>query len=562
MKEVLIIGSGISGMTAAIGCASRGAKATLISPLPSERSQSVMAAGGINAALDHNHEGDSIELHIEDTLKGGAYLAGPEAVRELCEDAPRIVEWLRKIGTVFSINEEGEIDQRAFGGQSCRRTCFCGASTGKQIVTALIMEARRLEGKGLIRRLTGYHFHSALIDGDRCYGAALYSERDERIEAFYADALIMATGGQNALFGKTTGSTICDGYAAGRLFMQGVELKNLEFIQYHPTTIETSQKRMLISEAARGEGGRLYYEEDGERVYFMEDEFGEKGNLMPRDVVSRCIYLTGRQVWLDVSFLGRDHIDQRIPEIRDLCQKYRGIDISEESIPVAPSVHYFMGGFAVDDDHRTNIDGIYAVGECASRYHGANRLGGNSLLSAIHSGRVAAAAVCSDDGIDPEDEDAVGARDSSGGLKEISDRIERYIQKENAALEKMRETKSTFPVTYIRKMLAETMAENLGIVRDEKALREGLEDIDFYLRAAGSINFDGCAQAYANYSIMSILALAKATLISAASRKESRGAHYRSDYPDTEEAWRAATVISYDEGAYNVRLDKEGRYEN
>ena len=550
MKEVLIIGSGISGMTAAIQCASAGANATLVSPLPSERSQSVMAAGGINAALDHNHEGDTVERHVEDTLKGGAYLAGIEAVRELCEDAPEIVEWLRRIGTVFSTNETGEIDQRAFGGQSCRRTCFCGASTGKQIVTSLIMEARRLEGMGLIRRLTGYHFHSGLIAGGRCYGAALYSEKEERLEPFYADSVIMATGGQNALFGKTTGSTICDGYAAGKLFMQGLELKNLEFIQYHPTTIETSQKRMLISEAARGEGGRLYYEENGERVYFMEEEFGEKGNLMPRDVVSRCIYLTGRQVWLDVSFLGKDHIDSRIPEIRDLCRKYRGIDISKDSIPVAPSVHYFMGGFAVDADHRTSIRGLYAVGESASRYHGANRLGGNSLLSAIHSGRVAAKAVCAE------------AFEVSNRTHELSSLFERYICDENEALENMRDTQSTFPVIYIRKMLAETMAGDLGIVRDEASLEEGLRDIDFYLGATGSINFDGGAPAYTNYSIVPILTLAKATLICAKFRKESRGAHYRSDYPDAGDEWRRATIVSYDDGAYNVRLDQEERYES
>lgn len=559
MKEILIIGSGISGMTAAIGCASMGAKATLVSPYPSERSQSVMAAGGINAALDHNHEGDSIDRHVEDTLKGGAYLAGPEAVRELCEDAPEIVRWLQKLGTVFSINDEGEIDQRAFGGQSCRRTCFCGASTGKQIVTALIMETRRLEGMGLIRRLTGYHFHSGLIDDGRCYGAALYSEKDEKLEAFYADSVIMATGGQNALFGKTTGSTICDGYAAGRLFMQGVELKNLEFIQYHPTTIETSQKRMLISEAARGEGGRLYYEENGERVYFMEDEFGEKGNLMPRDVVSRCIYMTGRDVWLDVSFLGKERIDKRISEIRDLCMKYRGIDISKESIPVAPSVHYFMGGFAVDADHRTNIHGLYAIGESAGCYHGANRLGGNSLLSAIHSGRVAAAAVCGGAGAGRTERSTDADTGAGDGM---SVDFEAYIREQNTGLKDMRNTGSRFPAIYIRKMLAETMADNLGIVREESSLKEGLEDVDFYLSAANHINLDCSSDAYVNYSLLPILTLAKATLVCARSRRESRGAHYRSDYPKTEEDWRAATIVSYDDGAYSVRLDEEGRYES
>ncbi|MBQ6231564.1 MAG: FAD-binding protein [Eubacterium sp.] len=393
MKKVLVIGSGISGLTTAIECASRNIHVTMVSPFPSERAQSVLAAGGINAALDHKGEGDSIESHIEDTLKGGCFIAGREAVTGLCKTAPEILAWLEHLGTVFSRTADGKIDQRAFGGQSHRRTCYCGASTGKQIVTALVMEARRYEGLGLIERLLWTDFHSGLIRDGVCYGARLFNEGNRRLEDVTADAVVIATGGQNALFGKTTGSTQCDGYTAGKLFMQGAELKNLEFIQYHPTTILTGQKKMLISEAARGEGGRLYYEEGGKRVYFMEEKYGEKGNLMPRDVVSRTMNELGRPVFLDVSFLGKKKILERIPEIYDICMKYRGIDISRESIPVEPSVHFFMGGLAVNLNHETNIKNLYAVGECASIYHGANRLGGNSLLAAIYSGRTAAKSI-------------------------------------------------------------------------------------------------------------------------------------------------------------------------
>ena len=210
------------------------------------------------------------------------------------------------------------------------------------------------------------------------------------MEMIRADSVVMATGGQNALFGKTTGSSLCDGYAEGKLFMQGAELKNLEFIQYHPTTMETAQKKMLISEAVRGEGGRLFYEADGNRVYFMEKRFGEKGNLMPRDVVSRCMDETGRDVFLDISFLGKEEILRKLSEVYDVCLKYRGIDISKQCIPVSPSVHFFMGGIAVKNNHETNIKNLYAIGECASIYHGANRLGGNSLLAAVYSGITAA----------------------------------------------------------------------------------------------------------------------------------------------------------------------------
>ena len=544
MKKVLIIGNGIAGLSCAISCAEKGIEATLVSPFPSERSQSVLAAGGINAVIDSAKLGDSIESHIEDTLKGGCYIAGEKAVRGLCESAPDILRWLVKLGTVFTTEADGSVCRRAFGGQSHRRTCYCGSATGKQIVTALVMEARRYEGLGLIKRQLWTDFWGALIQDGACYGALLYNEATGAPEIITADSVVIATGGQNALFGKTTGSKSCDGYTAGRLFMQGVELKNLEFIQYHPTTLATDQKMMLVSEAARGEGGRLYYEDNGKRVYFMEDKFGEKGNLMPRDIVSRCIEETGREVFLDISFLGRDKIMKRLPEVYELCMKYRGIDVSKESIPVSPSVHFFMGGIAVKNNHETNIRNLYAIGECASIYHGANRLGGNSLLAALYGGKVAASS------IDSRTFDKADI-DFSAEVKEASDK-----------LRSMRESKSTYPVMYIRDMLAESMQENLGIVRSSEKLDKGLDDVSFYLSVADKIHYDSSELAYFGYSLPGILTLAKATLICAKSRQESRGAHYRSDFPDTKEEYKAATIISYDDGKYRTYLDTEGRYEN
>ena len=315
MKEVLVVGSGISGLSCAIRCAGHGMQVKLVSPAPSERAQSVMAAGGINAVTPKHEEGDSVASHIEDTLKGGAYLAGRRAVAGLCGHAGDIISYLERIGTVFSVDEEGSPMVRAFGGQSHNRTHYCGSSTGKQIVSALIMEARRFEAEGKITRILRMDFHSALIKDGVCYGALLFDERSGRLEPVYSDAVIMAVGGQNSLYGKTTGSSLCDGYAAGKLFMQGAVLKNLEFIQFHPTTLETAQKRMLISEAVRGEGGRLFYTEGGERVYFMEDKYGPKGNLMTRDVVSREIDAAGRDVFLDISFMDKQLIDQRLLEV-------------------------------------------------------------------------------------------------------------------------------------------------------------------------------------------------------------------------------------------------------
>jgi len=543
MKKAVIIGSGIAGLSCAISLAEKGIKSVVASPFPPERSQSVMAAGGINA-VELTGGPDSVEMHIQDTLAGGRYIAGRNAVTSLCKAAPSIVEQLERRGTVFTRDADGSVSRRAFGGQSYPRTCYCGASTGKQIVTAHVMECRKYEALGLIERRTWTDFHSALIRDGVCCGALLFNESGFELYPEYADALVIAAGGQNALFGKTTGSMACDGYTAGKLFMQGAELKNLEFIQYHPTTMETPQKRMLISEAARGEGGRLFYEDNGRRVYFLEDKYGEKGNLMPRDIVSREIESAGRQVYLDVSFLGSDIIMDRIPEIYELCMKYRGIDITREPVPVSPSVHFFMGGLAVDLNHETNIRNLYAAGECASIYHGANRLGGNSLLAAIYGGQKAA--------------ESVAGRD----IMDTHHSFDSYVQDETAKLMSDLGSESRFPVMYIRDMAAQNLKEDLGIVRDKKRLRKGIEDVDFYLDIADKINYDSSVLPYFNYSLTGILTLARAVLVSADARHESRGAHFRSDYPEENRELQAASVISYDNGAYRVRYDMEGRYEN
>ncbi len=543
MMHVLIIGSGIAGISCAIFCAKKGLRVTLAAPFPSERSQSVMAAGGINAVTGEHENGDCVGRHIEDTLKGGAFLSGKRSVTGMCSHAEEVIRFLESIGTVFSVDDRGNLAKRAFGGQSFKRTYYCGASTGKQIVSALAMEARRNVAAGLIT-LKKRWFHSALFEDGICHGAILFDEINGSLETILADAVVMATGGQNALFGKTTGSTLCDGYAAGRLFMQGVELKNLEFIQYHPTTLETPQKRMLISEAARGEGGRLYYEENGKRRYFMEEGYGKGGNLMTRDVISREIEAAHRQVFLDVSFLDKKIIDERLPEVRDLCKKYRGIDIRIDPIPVEPSVHFFMGGLAVKLNHETNIGNLFAIGECASMYHGANRLGGNSLLAAIYGANVAAV--------------ALSQREGNGGHPDFSRTLEQVC----ADFENRNRSESQFPVMYIRDMLAGTMREQLGIVRCEEALVKGLKDVDYYLSVADKINYDPSVMTYYNYSLRGILTIAKATLKCATARRESRGAHFRSDFPDADEGFGYATLISYDEGKYRVRFDREGEYES
>ena len=538
MKQVVIIGSGLSALSCAIALAEQNIRAVIASPYPSERAQSVMAAGGINAAIGID---DSPEQHAEDTLKSGGNLAGKEAVLGLCTAAPNIIRQLEKLGVVFSRNKNGEVALRAFGGQSKNRTAYAGASTGKQIMTALIREARKYECTQMITRLLGRRFHSALIKDNKCYGVLLYNEKLCKMETVYADAVVAASGGQNLLFGKTTGSTQCDGYVAAKLYEQGARLKNLEFVQYHPTTVETPQKRMLISEAARGEGGRLYYLDGERRVYFMEDKYGERGNLMPRDIVSKCIYDVPSQVYLDISFLGKKLIESRLFEVAELCKKYANLDVTKQSIPVYPSVHFFMGGLAVNKNHKTSVDNLYAVGECASMYHGANRLGGNSLMAAIYSGHVAANAI--------------------NTLEENKNHpnFEAYISEQEQILEKRLQSKSRFSAVYIRHEIAKLLNDCLGITRTEEKLLEGIKNVDYFFSISEKLVYDVDISPYIGYSLRPMILLARAILTSALARKETRGAHIRQDYPQQSDEFTLCSVCDYINGEHRISYVEEDK---
>ena len=539
MKHVLVVGSGLSGLSCALHLAENGMRVTVVSPYPSERAQSVMAAGGINAAMGVD---DAVEQHAADTLHSGGNIAGKEAVAGLCAAAPGIIDWLEELGVVFSRDAQGEVALRAFGGQSRNRTAYAGASTGKQIMTALIREARKYECQNVINRLLGRQFHSALIADNKCYGALLYNEQECKMEPVYADAVVMATGGQNVLFGKTTGSMQCDGYAAAKLYEQGARLKNLEFIQYHPTTIETPQKRMLITEAARGEGGRLYYMDGDRRVYFMEEQYGERGNLMPRDVVSKCIYDAPSQVYLDIAFLGEKLIASRLSEVAELCSKYANLDVTKESIPVYPSVHFFMGGLAVNKDHKTSIDRLYAVGECASMYHGANRLGGNSLLAAVYSGQTAAKAITQ---LAEHTEDTAHPDFTA------------YIAAQEEILHTQLSSKSPFSAVYIRYEIAKLMNESLGITRTETKLLEGIQSVEYYLSISEKLSYDADVSPYIVYSLRPMLLLARAILTSALARKETRGAHIRQDYPERSDAFARCSICQYQNGEHRIFYTEE-----
>ncbi|MDR1060765.1 MAG: FAD-binding protein, partial [Clostridiales bacterium] len=387
-EPIIIIGAGLAGLSAAIVAAENGREATLVSAMPSERAQSAMAEGGINAALDTMGEGDSAAEHFADTMAAGAGLADPNAARALAEAAPGIVRRLAALGTVFNVQSGGELDLRNFGGQRKKRTAFAQSGTGKQIMTALIAEARKYEARGLIRRHSQHGLARLLTEGGACAGCAVRDTRTGETVNLRG-AVIVAAGGMHGLFGSTTGSKDNTAEAAAALFRMGIPIANCEFIQYHPTTAAIPGKRLLISEAARAEGGRLFALRGGKPWHFMEEMHPELGNLAPRDVISREMALLGGPAWLDMRRVPEAAMRERLRDTVDDCLALLRLDPRESPIPVSPGIHYFMGGIQVDEGHCAALPGLYAAGECCCQYHGANRLGGNSMLGAIYGGMAA-----------------------------------------------------------------------------------------------------------------------------------------------------------------------------
>jgi len=535
-KNVLVIGAGLSGLTCSVKLAENGNNVHLFSPSPSERSQSVMAMGGINAALNNKGQDDSPSQHYTDTINGGQEINNHTAVKKLTDDAPEIIEWLDSIGTSFTRDENGNIDQRYFGGQKKQRTAYAGARTGKQVLTAINTMLRKYEHENLVKRYIGWRFLSLILnDKGECIGAVLINEFTEEIQSFEADCVVIATGGLNKVFGKISGSLQNDAGTTARLLQQEIQLANLEMIQFHPTTIKTPVKNMLITEAARGEGGRLYTIKDGEKWYFMEEWYPELGALMPRDVVSRSIYKVCNQlnlgingeniVYLDVSFLPEETVKVKLDEVYEVCTLYLNLDPTVDPIPVYPGIHYFMGGILTDDAHKTSIKNLYAIGECSAQYHGANRLGGNSLLGAIHGGYIAAEEINRQTVTSGSNDEII--------RKELEKQMEKYAQwKDNQT--------SEYTSSYtVEEELATIMNNAMGIYRDEETLKEAmgqleqLENEEIYSH-----------ESYYEYVLIkSLIHLSKAFIISAINRKESRGAHQRIEYPEKSDKYRKTTVI-------------------
>ena len=524
MGRVNVIGAGLAGLSAAIHLAKQGIPCNLISSMPSERAQSVLAEGGINAALDTMGEHDTSAEHFADTMKGGADLADPNAVAGLTAHAPELIRWLFSLGAPFQM-ENGVLSLRNFGGQKKKRTAYAKSSTGKILMTALIDEARRYEAAGLVHRYSHHWMEELNAEDGRCTGVIL---RDAFTDMLLdcPGPVILCSGGLNGFFpGFTTGTVPNTGNVTALAFSKGVELGNPEFIQYHPTTVGIPGKRMLISEAARGEGGRLFILRENRPWYFMEEKYPELGNLMPRDVVSREMFFVSRrpdcsgQGYLDLTGLPAATWEKKLSDLREEVLHHLAIDPAAVPVPVSPGIHFFMGGILVDASHRSSLPGLYAAGECACQYHGANRLGGNSMLGALYGGKLAA--------------------ESAGALEPSALRSDSAPEAMGTAPEAWMADRRVSPAH--SDALCAILRDGLGIVRDEETLTEAIRRADDLL--AGRLTGWERARTL----------LGKSMLRSALERRESRGAHYRSDYPDRDdERFQKTTVAVCRDGALSL----------
>src|SRR5882724_8257848 len=412
--KIIVVGGGLAGLMATIRVAESGVPVELFSIVPVKRSHSVCAQGGINAAKNQKGEGDTTAKHFDDTIYGGDFLANQPLVKRMCESAPGIIDLLDRMGVMFNRTPEGLLDYRRFGGTLYHRTAFAGATTGQQLLYALDEQVRRHESEGKVRKYEGFTFLSAVLDeGGVCRGICAMDLRTMEVRTFAADAVIFCTGGIGAIFGRSTNSVVCTGSAQSALFQQGVDYANGEFIQVHPTAIPGEDKLRLMSESARGEGGRVWVPQkvgdprapssipENERWYFLEEKFPAYGNLVPRDIATREIFqvcIEGKgvgsqnQVYLDLTHIPAETLDRKLGAILEIYEMFVGDDPRHVPMRIFPGVHYSMGGLWVDYNQRTNLPGLLAAGECDYSIHGANRLGANSLVSCVYGGFIAAPA--------------------------------------------------------------------------------------------------------------------------------------------------------------------------
>jgi succinate dehydrogenase / fumarate reductase flavoprotein subunit len=530
--DIVVVGGGLAGMRAAVEAAERGADVAIVSKMHPVRSHSGAAQGGINAALGNVAE-DSPELHAFDCVKGSDYLGDQDAIIAMAEDAPRQIVWLEHRGCIFSRLPDGRIAQRPFGGAGSPRTCYSADVTGLVILHTLWEQLERFGVK-----VYEEYFATALCVEDGIgAGIIAYNMRNGEVELVTAKATIFATGGAGRVYAKTTNGYASTGDGMSICFRAGIPLMDMEFVQFHPTSLK--ENGVLLSEAARGEGAYLLNSE-GER--FMFKYAPEKGELASRDVVSRAEWTEIQEgrgvdgcVFLDLRHLGREKILERLPQIRELALDATGKDAIDTPIPILPGMHYWMGGIATDKDGATQIPGVYAAGECACvSVHGANRLGGNSLLETIvfgHRSATHAATYAS----------KIGAvRPSERTLKSEQDRINGILARTGGERHPQ-----------VRKALNNAMSDHAFIFRDNAGLTQGVEKLRQIREAAQTMTVSDKSKTF-NTDLVGLLEteammdFSMTTMLGALNRTESRGAQARTDYPDRDDAnWLKHSLMHF-----------------
>ncbi len=559
--KIAVVGGGLAGLAAAMKIAEAGHEVDLFSVVPVKRSHSVCAQGGINGAVNTKGEGDSTWEHFDDTVYGGDFLANQPPAKAMCEMAPSIIYLFDRMGVPFSRTKEGLLDFRRFGGTKHHRTAFAGASTGQQLLYALDEQVRRYETSGSVKKYEGWEMMSLVMDDHGvCRGLIGMDLKTLELKSFKADAVIMATGGPGLIFGKSTNSMVCTGSAVSACYQQGARYANGEFIQVHPTSIPGEDKLRLMSESARGEGGRVWVPRkkgdtrppssipETERWYFLEEKYPAYGNLVPRDIATREIFqvcLEGygiggqNQVYLDLTHIPADVLDRKLGAILEIYEMFVGDDPRHVPMRIFPGVHYSMGGLWVDFDQRTNIPGLLAAGECDYSIHGANRLGANSLVSCVYGGFVAAPAAI-EYAKNVERNGADGSRLYELELKRQEEINETIIQQPGTENQYL-----------LHDEMGKWMTENVTVVRYNDRLKETddklLELIDRYKNI--SINDSNLWATMAlphARQLWNMLQLARVITLGALNRNESRGAHYKPDFPNRDdENWLKTTIAEY-----------------
>lgn len=549
--RIIVVGGGLAGLMATIKIAEAGKQVDLFSLVPVKRSHSVCAQGGINGAVNTKGEGDSPWIHFDDTIYGGDFLANQPPVLAMCEAAPKIINLLDRMGVMFNRTPEGLLDFRRFGGTQHHRTAYAGATTGQQILYALDEQVRRYEVEGFVTKYEGWDFLGIIQDDEgRCRGIVAQNLTTSEILAFRADAVIMATGGIGMIFGKSTNSVINTGAAQSIVYQQGATYANGEFIQIHPTAIPGDDKLRLMSESARGEGGRIWTYKDGKPWYFLEEKYPAYGNLVPRDIATREIFhvcvdlklgINGENmVYLDLSHKDSKELDIKLGGILEIYEKFTGEDPRKVPMKIFPAVHYTMGGLWVDYNQHTNIKGLFAAGECDYSMHGANRLGANSLLSAIYGGMVAGPeAVKYIDGLEKS------AESLSSTLYDSA------VKKEEEKWENILAMDGNENPYLLHKELGEWMTNNVTVVRYNDKLKETDEKIQELLERWHNIDVNDKSRwnnqtAVFTRTLYNMMQLARVITLGALNRNESRGAHYKPEFPErNDEEWLKTTMANY-----------------